>query len=53
MNKDVFVGVVAVDEAVAVADVKPLDGAGDGGFDHLFWGGGFWGVVVGVGGGGF
>jgi len=35
MDKDVFLGVIPVDEPIAGLDVEPLDGAGDFGGNHL------------------
>jgi len=37
VDENVFLGVVAIDEAVARLDIEPLDGAGDLLCDDLLW----------------
>lgn len=44
MHENVFIGVITVDETVAVSDVEPFNGAADAGFDDLLLG-----VLAGVG----
>ena len=41
VNENVFVGVVSVDETVAVSNVEPLDDSGDRGGDDSFFSGGW------------
>jgi len=41
VNENVFVGVVSVDETVAVSNVEPLDDSGDRGGDDGFFSGGW------------